>query len=136
MRLAFSVAINVNAEVLLIDEILAVGDANFQDKCFRKMKEIKEKGTTIVLVSHSMGQIESICDRSIWIEKGVIRAEGEPRTVHREYMKYMSEERNCKDGSKTLAEIEKSEESADDKVHKTSKDKEIAETKLNTDAAK
>lgn len=135
MRLAFSVAINVNAEVLLIDEILAVGDANFQDKCFRKMKEIKEKGTTIVLVSHSMGQIESICDRSIWIEKGVIRAEGEPRTVHREYMKYMSEERNCKDGSKTLAEIEKSEESADDKAHKTSKDKEIAETKLNTDAA-
>lgn len=115
MRLAFSVAINVNAEVLLIDEILAVGDANFQDKCFRKMKEIKEKGTTIVLVSHSMGQIESICDRSIWIEKGVIKAEGEPRTVHREYMKYMSEERNLKEGVKTLAEIENEEVDANEK---------------------
>lgn len=115
MRLAFSVAINVNAEVLLIDEILAVGDANFQDKCFRKMKEIKEKGTTIVLVSHSMGQIESICDRSIWIEKGVIKAEGEPRAVHREYMKYMSEERNLKEGVKTLAKIDDKEVDTNEK---------------------
>ena len=51
MRLAFSVAINVDAEILLIDEILAVGDTNFQEKCFKKMKEIKDNGTTIVIVS-------------------------------------------------------------------------------------
>ena len=67
MRLAFSVAINVNADILLIDEILAVGDVNFQAKCFNKLREIKAQGTTIVIVSHSMGQIEQICDRSIWI---------------------------------------------------------------------
>ena len=67
MRLAFSVAINVDADVLLIDEILAVGDANFQAKCFQKLKEIKAGGTTIVIVSHSLGQIEQICERSIWI---------------------------------------------------------------------
>lgn len=62
MRLAFAVAINVNADILLIDEILAVGDANFQAKCFDKLKEIKERGTTIIIVSHALGQIEQICD--------------------------------------------------------------------------
>ena len=82
MRLAFSVAINVNADVLLIDEILAVGDANFQSKCFDKLREIKAQGTTIVIVSHSLGQIEQICDRSLWLENGKIRVEGEPRYVH------------------------------------------------------
>ena len=73
MRLAFSVAINVDADILLIDEILAVGDAHFQEKCFEKMQEIKKSGTTIVIVSHSLGQIEEICDRSIWIDAGRIR---------------------------------------------------------------
>ena len=65
MRLAFAVAINVNADVLLIDEILAVGDVSFQKKCFERLKEIKEEGTTIVIVSHSMEQLYSICDRLI-----------------------------------------------------------------------
>ena len=60
MRLAFSVAINVDADVLLVDEILAVGDAAFQAKCFNRMREIKASGTTIVIVSHSLGQIEQI----------------------------------------------------------------------------
>ena len=68
MRLAFSVAINVDADVLLIDEILAVGDAAFQSKCFDKLMDIKAKGTTIVIVSHSLSQIEQICERSIWID--------------------------------------------------------------------
>lgn len=94
MRLAFSVAINVDADILLIDEILAVGDANFQAKCFRKLRDIKEKGTTIVIVSHALGQIEAICERSIWIDKGSIRAEGEPRKVHREYLQYMGMQRH------------------------------------------
>jgi ABC-type polysaccharide/polyol phosphate transport system ATPase subunit len=93
MRLAFSVAINVDADVLLIDEILAVGDANFQAKCFQKLRDIKESGTTIVIVSHALGQIESICERSIWIANGKIKAEGEPRKVHREYLQYMGMER-------------------------------------------
>ena len=78
MRLAFSVAINVDADILLIDEILAVGDAHFQEKCFEKMQEIKKSGTTIVIVSHSLGQIEEICARSIWIDAGRIRMDGQP----------------------------------------------------------
>lgn len=91
MRLAFAVAINVDADILLIDEILAVGDASFQAKCFNRLREIKGKGTTIVIVSHSLSQIEQICERSIWIDKGLIRKEGRPTDVHIEYMNYMSE---------------------------------------------
>ena len=90
MRLAFAVAINVDADILLIDEILAVGDAAFQAKCFRKLQEIKGRGTTIVIVSHAMSQLELICDRSIWIADGLVRMEGKPRDVHPRYMEWMS----------------------------------------------
>jgi ABC-2 type transport system ATP-binding protein len=93
MRLAFSVAINVDADVLLVDEILAVGDINFQAKCFNKLREIKANGTTIVIVSHSLGQIEQICDRTIWIQDGLIKTEGAPRVVHPEYMDFMGQKR-------------------------------------------
>lgn len=89
MRLAFAVAINVDADILLIDEILAVGDASFQAKCFNKLREIKARGTTIVIVSHSLGQIEQICERSIWIRNGKIQKEGPPREVHPSYLDYM-----------------------------------------------
>lgn len=106
MRLAFSVAINVDAEVLLIDEILAVGDANFQAKCFKKLREIKKSGTTIVIVSHALGQIESICERSIWIEEGKIKAEGKPRNVHREYLQFMGMERTEKEEKEKQANKE------------------------------
>ncbi len=89
MRLAFAVAINVDADILLIDEILAVGDAAFQAKCFHKLREIKAAGTTIVIVSHSLGQIEQICDRSIWFKDGLIEREGSPYDVHPYYLDFM-----------------------------------------------
>lgn len=89
MRLAFSVAINVDADILLIDEILAVGDVAFQKKCFDRLKEIKAQGTTIVIVSHSLTQIEKICERSFWIDNGQIRAEGYPVNVHAQYLDFM-----------------------------------------------
>lgn len=91
MRLAFAVAINVEADILFIDEILSVGDAAFQEKCFKKLFEIKEKGTTIIIVSHSLGQIEQICNRSIWIKNGRIEMDGPPKEVHKKYLKYMKE---------------------------------------------
>lgn len=89
MRLAFSVAINVNAEILLIDEILAVGDAKFQAKCFNRLREIKAAGTTIVIVSHSTAQIEQICDRVIWIKEGKVAKNGAAREVIQEYMSWI-----------------------------------------------
>ena len=111
MRLAFAVAINVDADILLIDEILAVGDAAFQAKCFRKLQEIKGKGTTIVIVSHAMAQIENICDRSIWIEDGVIRLEGLPRDVHPVYMERMSKKNHHgQDEGDDKAVVEKDED--------------------------
>lgn len=86
MRLAFSVAINVDADILLVDEILAVGDAAFQAKCFNKMQEIKKQGTTIVIVSHDLGSIERLCDRSVWINKGKIIRDGRPKEISGEYL--------------------------------------------------
>ncbi|MDF2611941.1 MAG: transporter ATP-binding protein [Lachnospiraceae bacterium] len=91
MRLAFSVAINVDADILLIDEILAVGDANFQAKCLNKLREIKSKGTTIVIVSHSMSQIEQICDRCIWIKDGQLYKDDVPSEVVYQYLDYMGD---------------------------------------------
>jgi len=93
MRLAFSVAINVNADILLIDEILSVGDANFQVKCFDKMCELKENGTTIIVVSHSLGQIEQLCDRCIWLNDGKIVRDGFAKEVNMAYLDYMGEKR-------------------------------------------
>ena len=78
MRLAFSVAINVDADVLLIDEILAVGDANFQAKCFNKLQEIKAKGTTIVMVTHDLSAVIKYCDRVMVLNKGEFIADGTP----------------------------------------------------------
>lgn len=114
MRLAFSVAINVDADILLIDEILGVGDANFQAKCFNKLREIKAKGTTIVIVSHSLGQIEQICERSIWIHEGVIRAEGDPKEIDLAYLEYMGQkiqERTAQE-LEAQAEAQRAEEEA------------------------
>lgn len=93
MRLAFSVAINVDADILLIDEILAVGDAGFQAKCFEKLQEIKAKGTTIIIVSHALESIEAMCEKSFWIDKGKIREIGKPEEVHKHYLDEMEEKR-------------------------------------------
>lgn len=87
MRLAFSVAINVQAEILLIDEILAVGDQHFQDKCFKKLMELKESGKTIVIVTHNTNQVKQFCDRAVWLYKGEIRMDGKIDKVLDEYLK-------------------------------------------------
>ncbi|MBE6610225.1 MAG: ABC transporter ATP-binding protein [Ruminococcaceae bacterium] len=85
MRLGFSVAINVNADILLIDEILAVGDGEFQAKCMNALREIKKNGATIVIVSHALSQIEELCEKSYWIKDGRIQMEGAPSDVHEAY---------------------------------------------------
>ena len=87
MRLAFSVAINVNAEILLIDEILSVGDQHFQDKCFDKMRSLKEEGKTMVFVTHSMHSVEQLCTRAVWLCDGHIKMDGDTKTVVEAYLK-------------------------------------------------
>ena len=87
MRLAFSIAINVDAEILLIDEILAVGDQHFQDKCFDKLKELRDSDKTIVIVSHSLDTVKDLCTRAVWIYKGEFKLDGDPTYVIDEYLK-------------------------------------------------
>ena len=87
MRLAFSVAINVNADILLIDEILAVGDQHFQEKCYQKLYELKNSDTTVVIVSHDLESIRKLCDRAIWIYEGRVRMDGKSDEVIDEYLK-------------------------------------------------
>ena len=87
MRLAFSVAINVNADVFLIDEILAVGDEHFQNKCFDKMKELKKEGKTLVFVTHNMKAVEDLCDRAVWLYHGKIKMDGEVKEIIKQYIK-------------------------------------------------
>lgn len=87
MRLAFSVAINVEADILLIDEILAVGDQHFQDKCFAKLEELAKSKITIVIVSHSLASIKKLCDRGIWINNGEVAMDGKCDKVIDAYLK-------------------------------------------------
>lgn len=105
MRLAFSVAINVDAEILLIDEILAVGDQHFQEKCFAKLHELRDLGKTIVIVTHSLDVVKTLCHRAIWIYKGEFKLDGDPTYVIEEYLKQVAidhkEERKKKVSSGT-----------------------------------
>ena len=87
MRLAFSVAINVDADILLIDEILAVGDQHFQEKFFNKLEELKESDKTIVIVTHNLDQVKKLCTRAIWIYNGEVHMDGNPKEVVDEYIK-------------------------------------------------
>ena len=92
MRLAFSIAINVDAEILLVDEILAVGDQHFQDKCFDKLRELRDSDKTIVIVTHSLDVVKDLCSRAIWIYKGEFRLDGDPVYVIDEYLKQVAED--------------------------------------------
>lgn len=87
MRLAFSIAVHVKPEILLVDEILAVGDTAFQEKCFKKMEEFKKEQVTIIFVSHSMQTVKSFCKKVIYINKHHIITIGEPEKVISKYLK-------------------------------------------------
>jgi len=85
VRLAFAVAIQVDADILLIDEVLAVGDAAFQQKCFGEFERLKAAGKTIVFVTHDMGAVERFCDRALLLERGGVVDVGEPVSIARQY---------------------------------------------------
>lgn len=92
VRLAFSININIDPEILIIDEALSVGDMRFQQKCFRRIKDFKKQGKTILICSHSMGSIRDFCDRAIWLHKGKIMSDGEPKVVTDQFIDFMSQE--------------------------------------------
>ncbi|WP_458121165.1 ABC transporter ATP-binding protein [Paenibacillus sp. Z6-24] len=88
-RLAFAVSINVDPDILIVDEALAVGDSRFQTKCIEKMKELKKRGVTILFVSHATEQVKRFCNRAVWIREGKIEAVGESSEVVDIYESYM-----------------------------------------------
>jgi ABC-type polysaccharide/polyol phosphate transport system ATPase subunit len=85
VRLGFSVAIQVESEVLLVDEVLAVGDAAFQQKCYEQFHRLKDEGRTVVFVTHDMAAVEQFCDRALLLERGKVVDVGEPATIARQY---------------------------------------------------
>src|SRR5687768_3983166 len=91
MRLGFAVAIHVDPDVLLVDEVLAVGDEGFTHKCLDKFSEFKRRGRTILLVTHTLDLIEKFCDDAIWLDAGEKRAEGDPKRVVSTYLSAVAE---------------------------------------------
>lgn len=91
VRLGFAIAVQVRPDILLIDEILAVGDQVFQQKCIERIGDLKREGVTIVLVSHSLGDVWNLCQRAIWLQDGKIKADGDSTVVTNEYLAYTNE---------------------------------------------
>ena len=91
VRLAFAVAIHVDPEILLVDEALAVGDVYFRQRCMRKVHELRQRGVTILFVSHATGDVKALGDRAMWLEKGVVKALGKTDLVVAQYLAAMSE---------------------------------------------
>ena len=92
-RLAFAVAAHVDADVLIVDETLSVGDAAFNQKCMRFIRGFKERGT-LLFVSHDMGAVASLCDRVVWIDRGAVRDQGTPKEICFEYLAAMEQDRD------------------------------------------
>ena len=85
VRLGFAVAINVEPEILIIDEVLAVGDEEFQQRCFQKIEEFRRDGRTIIFVSHGLGQVSQLCERALWLDRGIVRTIDDSYKVVSEY---------------------------------------------------
>ena len=98
VRLGFSVAINVNPDVLLVDEVLAVGDEAFQRKCDEKFADMRDAGKTIVVVSHSLPTVRTMCDEAAWLEHGVVKEIGSPATLIEKYVENTHTERVSTEG--------------------------------------
>lgn len=112
-RLAFSIAIHVDPDILIVDEALSVGDARFVAKCMRRIKEIKEQGTTILFVSHDVGSIRTLCERVVWLDKGRLVEQGDVFPVTGRYMEYMFQDEQTEE-ELLHAEIESEQMSSPD----------------------
>lgn len=126
MRLGFSIAINVNPDILLVDEVLAVGDASFVPKCLDKINEFRRHGKTIIYVSHDLGTIERICDDVIWIRKGKIEMRGYPKRVTDAYLEYVGK----KDEKKSLVQHDDEEILSEKEKRWGSREVEIGNVKM------
>ncbi|MEI2715429.1 MAG: ABC transporter ATP-binding protein [Candidatus Nanopelagicales bacterium] len=91
VRLGFAVSVMVRPEILIVDEVISVGDEEFQRKCFDHMHGLRRSGTTMVLVSHSLGQVQQLCDETLWLERGEVQQIGPTRKVAQAYLERVNE---------------------------------------------
>jgi lipopolysaccharide transport system ATP-binding protein len=110
-RLGFSVAVHADPDILFIDEVLAVGDESFQQKCFEKISEFRRRGKTIILVSHDLAAVQRWCDEALWLEEGTLREQGLPRRVIDRYRQSIA----TQEAAVTVAEHHRVEE----EIHQT-----------------
>ncbi len=113
VRLAFSIAIRANADILLIDEVLAVGDAAFQKKCFDYFRALKKNKKTVVFISHDMNAVREYCDRAILINQGSVAERGSPEKIATKYIKLLQKTKSksmtpIRDGAPGMSELTKS----------------------------
>jgi teichoic acid transport system ATP-binding protein len=106
-RLGFAISINVDPDILIIDEALAVGDAAFVDKCMKKINEFKEKGKTIFYVAHSSGQIKKFCNKAIWMEFGKVKEYGDVYSVSKHYEEFLDIYKSMSPDEKTEFNLQK-----------------------------
>ena len=90
MRLGFAVAVHVDPEILLVDEVLAVGDIPYQEKCLNRIRELQKRGVTIVFVTHNPKQVEELCDLAIWLDRGEVRFAGPAKETVRAYAAFVN----------------------------------------------
>ena len=93
-RLGFAIAIDVHPDLMLIDEVLSVGDANFSKKCMAKIEQLKQSGVSFMFVSHAIGSVQHLCEKTLWIENSVVKEYGDSKTVCGNYLKYCSDMTN------------------------------------------
>lgn len=91
-RLGFAIAIDINPDLLLVDEVLSVGDENFQKKCMAKINELKKKGVSFMFVSHNVSQVESLCEKALWIENSVVKDYGDSHEICQKYLDFCHNE--------------------------------------------
>ena len=99
LRLGFAVAAHLEPDILIIDEVLAVGDAAFQKKCIDAIERLRASARTILFVSHNLSAVENLCERCVWIDEGKVRMDGESRTVIRDYMGSVRESQTASSGT-------------------------------------
>src|SRR5262245_53432142 len=117
MRLGFSVAINVDPDVLLVDEVLAVGDEAFTHKCLDKFADFRRRGRTVLLVTHSLDMVTRFCDDALWLDHGVVRAQGDPRRVIDAYLLDVAAAEHKALGRTPPVPVSSSTDPPDDQLH-------------------
>lgn len=136
VRLGFAVAIHTDPDILMVDEVLAVGDEAFAHKCVRRIEELLARGKTLVLVTHSLALVEEVCDRALWLDRGRIRADGHPRRVIDAYRESVAdaeaeEHREAKSARRDEESSEEEEDDGDEMVLRWgSREAEIHEARL------